>query len=802
MSILASNNPFPHDPDDNWRLKTDKGGCELTAQQLLDKIEDIGFPDDILVHGAVVKALNKMTIAAFAFTCRINHQVLTNPDAFETTIAVASEGFKRIDILVFTKFATIVKIQGTESIDSAEEPATPPDTIKISFVSVFGDLIDEPVIPIETFVTKMESQDFIASYGATAVIERIELIDVRSSISLTGAITDVKSIQVSGEFMRPGKPFFIKNKTGHDVKLWHLSGTGNVKIFFPNTLNFTVKNNEVVQFNLNANDSSNVRLEYVGVAAELGYQISSASEKVTINDNDKVGVSDSEDSNKTKYWKFSTIKSTLKTYFDTFYLTQSTDQNVSGIKTFLTGKFGLRNVANTFTSFFTNANTASRTYTFQNRNGTLLDDTDLTAINTSIATKQTVFTGIANYVTKSLNATTLTVSRLFDNGTFLGIGTMNTPLKDITLGYQADREIGIEDSDNTTVGRNLRISAGRTINYIANVNFIPLNQASRNWSSITVDLNGDVYAGVSGGDIYKQVGGGGIFTAIGQLGLYGWNSMATAPNRDIYVIQQGINIFKKTLAASTFTVVSTGVTVGWEAITVAPNGDVYACSGSADIYKQTGGTGTYVALGQTSRNWRGICAAPNGDIYACVINGDIYKQTGGTGNFVALGQTSRIWKAMAASPSGDIYACTTGAGADIYKQSNGMGNFVAMGQTVRNYQSLAVAPNGNVYTTTNGDMYYQQNNATGASNLDGGNLDLVAGTGKGNAKSRLRFITGAKTASGSNMQTETVRAYIDENGFMIWNNMPTYPDNAAALTGGLPVGCEYKTATGDRKIVY
>lgn len=55
----------------------------------------------------------------------------------------------------------------------------------------------------------------------------------------------------------------------------------------------------------------------------------------------------------------------------------TTTQTVSGVKTFLDGKFGFRNVASTFTSFFTNVNTAARTYTFQNRNGTIADDTDL-----------------------------------------------------------------------------------------------------------------------------------------------------------------------------------------------------------------------------------------------------------------------------------------------------------------------------------------------------------------------------------------------------------------------------------------
>ena len=49
-------------------------------------------------------------------------------------------------------------------------------------------------------------------------------------------------------------------------------------------------------------------------------------------------------------------------------------QTNSALKTFLDSTFGLRNVANTFTSFFTNTNTASRTYTLQDRNGTLAFD--------------------------------------------------------------------------------------------------------------------------------------------------------------------------------------------------------------------------------------------------------------------------------------------------------------------------------------------------------------------------------------------------------------------------------------------
>jgi len=58
-------------------------------------------------------------------------------------------------------------------------------------------------------------------------------------------------------------------------------------------------------------------------------------------------------------------------------------QTNTGVKTFLDGTIGLRNVANTFTSFFTNANTASRTYTLQNKTGIIahIDDIAFSPLN-------------------------------------------------------------------------------------------------------------------------------------------------------------------------------------------------------------------------------------------------------------------------------------------------------------------------------------------------------------------------------------------------------------------------------------
>lgn len=61
-------------------------------------------------------------------------------------------------------------------------------------------------------------------------------------------------------------------------------------------------------------------------------------------------------------------------------LLQTGDKDLSGgIPGLTLFKINMRNVANTFTSWLTNTNTAARTYTFQDRDGTIADNTDLAA---------------------------------------------------------------------------------------------------------------------------------------------------------------------------------------------------------------------------------------------------------------------------------------------------------------------------------------------------------------------------------------------------------------------------------------
>ena len=472
-------------------------------------------------------------------------------------------------------------------------------------------------------------------------------------------------------------------------------------------------------------------------------------------------------------------------------------QTVSGLKTFLAGKLGLRNIADTVTSFFTNSNTASRTYTLPDRSGTLADNTDIASINTG---KMNTPVGTVNYLSKFLTASTIGLSRLFDDGVFFGIGTVNAPTKDLTLGNQANREIGIEQSNNVTNGRDLKVRAGRAINFIPSPGFLPLNQGALQWQSIVIFPNKDVLVSMGNTDtFYLQAGGIGNFVSIGS----GFNtgSMASNSAGDSYLCYNS-NIYKR-LAGSSYNSsswISLGLTSrNYSAVACAPNGDVYACVIGGDIYKQTAGIGGFVALGQTSRQWTSLAIAPNGDVYCGGLPEDIYKQTGGVGNFIGQGTYINCYS-LTFSNTGDLYV---GSNSKIMKAVGGVFPLIQVDSRAISWSEMASNADGSVYAlASNQDVYFQSNDNLGSPNLDGGAYKAVAGTGKGTGKSRYEVWTGQKTASGTDMQVETLREYIDENGYHVYTSIPVYADNASAISGGLPIGCEYRTSTGIKMIVF
>jgi len=470
----------------------------------------------------------------------------------------------------------------------------------------------------------------------------------------------------------------------------------------------------------------------------------------------------------------------------------TTSQTVSGVKTFLNLMLGLRNAANTFTSFIASTATASRTWTFPDKSGTVAMTSDITGI---------INAGTANRIPKYVGSTVLGEGIIYDSGSYIGIGVANVPTKDLTLGNQSDKYIGVEDSDSTTIGRDLVISPGRTINFKLSSAFVSLGTSASIQGNFAIHPNGNVYVANINGTIYMQTAGSGVFSSLSQT-TRSWKSMAAHSNGNVYATVWGGDIYIQTNGNGIFTPL--GQTArNWNGIGVHPNGNVYATVDGGDIYIQTAGTGSFVALGQTLRNWTSISCAPNGNVYAAAMNDDIYLQTSGTGNFLPLGQTQAMgnWNCIHCAPNGNVYAGMYNN--DLYMRTGDTGNFVKLTNAPNmNYGGLGIDANNSVYAGWHfgGDIMYQNNNNLGTPNLNGGKLKLRGGTAKGTGMSKVEFYTGQKLASGTNMQADTLRGYFDENGHFVYLTPPSYAnDTDADADSNLPSKAFYKI-TGNRTL--
>ncbi len=147
-------------------------------------------------------------------------------------------------------------------------------------------------------------------------------------------------------------------------------------------------------------------------------------------------------------------------------------QTNSGAKTFLNGTFLLRNVANTFNGVFTNTNTADRTYTLQNANGTLAFLSDITGINSGTNTGDQTITltgdvtgsGTGSFAATIANsAVTLPKMANIATDTILGRATAATGVVEVltALPFAFTGDVTRAADSNTTVIANSAVTLAK-----------------------------------------------------------------------------------------------------------------------------------------------------------------------------------------------------------------------------------------------------------------------------------------------------------------------------------------------------
>ncbi len=793
----------------------------LLAQDV--KINAIALPDDVIKDGVVYVSGTNVDILANDFIWRLLQVQYTNEALYHTVLPFSASGYTRTDIFVGTNLGTIYRVAGEQRVGVAFKPSVPPGTIEIASVDVDDAVVGTPVIPKPkqpvTSVNGMRGE-VVLTKSDIGLGNVDNISDVNKPVSTAQAAADAVVLATAQSYTDSKVSSVYKFKgnvanyaalpsTGLTVgDVYNLSDTGanyawtgtvwddlGTTVDISGKENVSNKSQDIETDKTSTSKYGSVKAVYDWAVAKFQAVLVSGTNIKTINGTSLLGSGDI----------------TVSGGGGGDMVLAST-QTVSGLKTFLSGMFGLRNVANTFTSFFTNSNTAARTYTLKDRNGTLIDDTDYNTLNSAISGKMANPAGTANYLSKFLTATTIGLSRLWDTGTFLGIGTANAPTKDITLGNQENREIGVELSPSTVAGRNLIVCAGSTINYVLNSNFISLNYSglpSLNGyenTQIIENTLGDIYL-VNASIVYCQTAGIGNFNVLQDLSIP--RAINYGLNGDVYVVStngSSAMIFRRVGGTGSFNNIATFSHNGSiAAVCVNPsNGDVYASIGG-DLKIQAGGTGSFISSGISALNFNSMCFIGT-HLYGQVISGGIYKRVNNTGVFSVVNGLANCRYIAASKTNTNIYALSGGndpSPGGIYLLNTSTDAFTNLNQASLIWNGICCKSNSdNLAVVRSTNIYIQQNNALGANNLDGGALKVKAGTGKGTGKSRFEIYTGQKTASGTNMQVETLREYIDENGYHVYTSIPVYADNAAAIAGGLPVGCEYRTATGVKMIVY
>lgn len=242
--ILAAMLKLEKTVDSDLNDKLNHGGYQGNAQDLSDSIESIYQPDTVIRYTAPTRVGNTFTFPSGGYDVLFSKQFHTNVSELETTIAAATDGFKRIDLIYYKADDTIAKIQGTESTTVAVRPEVPAGCIELCLINVFGATIEVPEVN-GAYVQKSERANVVLT--GSGVINQLNLVDEKATIVFKGSITQLNTISYASVPYN-GKRITLFNAQATPVTIGHsVSGYG-VDFVFSDGQDYVLKPNETIEF--------------------------------------------------------------------------------------------------------------------------------------------------------------------------------------------------------------------------------------------------------------------------------------------------------------------------------------------------------------------------------------------------------------------------------------------------------------------------------------------------------------------------------------------------------------------------
>ncbi len=147
-----------------------------------DVVQDQNSIDTILKYGVITNEGGFATIQENQFAWRLNQiDFLTSP-FYSHVINPATDGFYRTDIIVVNDTGNYQYVPGTENATEALEPPTPLGTLKAGVIQVYGDIISDPVVPVDL-------SGYVIKEEFDLLVERVTDLELPDAVLKTGTIT-------------------------------------------------------------------------------------------------------------------------------------------------------------------------------------------------------------------------------------------------------------------------------------------------------------------------------------------------------------------------------------------------------------------------------------------------------------------------------------------------------------------------------------------------------------------------------------------------------------------------------------
>ena len=424
------------------------------------------------------------------------------------------------------------------------------------------------------FKKKIENTHYKSTLSGENVIISFQAAGQSHYMVTSSGLVSVAGFTTAGLTtpMYEGQDVIFENQTGHDITLKDSFGVDTSfvigdDLIVPNEgkIWFRFRNNE-----LELIDKNWFGIQEVVTPENLGEFINGLDSKTDIKDDDEFIISDSEDSLKSKKTRFLDLKTKLKSYFDTFYL------SLSIFNDFVTDVFdSLDSKQDKVTT-----GSVRRVYGVNTSNNQeMIPFSDFGTVKG---------TGTINRISKFTASGTIGDSQIFDNGTNVGVGTTSPQAK---LDVRAQ---GVLETD----------IAFRVRNSTNTQNFLVVNGA------------GDVSnSGAGGGETNTQFGINagrsrtGAYNSLfgNQAGVY----LTTGNSNTLFGFNAGLRITThsgNTLIGSRAgesTMVDNIVAVGGSALLSNQTGTSNVAVGNEALYSNTASGNTAVGDGAGSLNTTG-----------------------------------------------------------------------------------------------------------------------------------------------------------------------------------------------------